>query len=92
MYSTEQRNLESETLTKKIAENAKKERDRKILFANLRVAAQEAFNFDILLTAAVVKDALIHIETLVGGKLDDCEIRTSDRIFPDAPSNKLKHI
>lgn len=84
MICSERRN--NEPLIRSIEETARKDRERKSIFTDLRGVAQRAFNFDLHLTASVMKDAILHVETLVGGELEEIELRKIDRIFPDAPS------
>lgn len=66
---------------RQIEETAKRERERKVIYSDLGDVAQRAFNFDIHLTVLVMKDAITHMETLVGGELIDMELRKIDKSF-----------
>lgn len=79
-------------ITRQIAEAANREKLRKTLFTNLRLNVRECVNFDIPLTLSVLADVMEHMTKLIGGVVPLVEVRSDDRVYPEAPSNDFRDV
>lgn len=49
-------------------------------------------NFDIPLTLSVLADVMEHMTKLIGGVVPLVEVRSDDRVYPEAPSNDFRDV